>query len=101
MDPKDKKFIVSTDVTFDDSSILKPIISQQMEIEKTKGVSQQVDSDATSPSLERLVSLEIIPTVTRSSDHVGDQDTDQGHVMGDVHEFIAVGRTRRNSRKPS
>jgi len=43
--------------------------------------------------------------VTQGSDHVTDQDTDddvdQGQPMGDVHESIAVGRTRRNSRKPS
>ena len=56
--------------------MLKPTISQQVEIEKTKGIMQQVESDATSPSLERSVSLEIIPTVTQGSDHVADQDTD-------------------------
>jgi len=116
-DPKDKKFILSKDVTFDEASMLKPTISQkvdiektkgisqQAEIEKTKGISQQVESDATSPSLERLVSLEIIPMVTQDSDHVADQDTDvdedQGQAMSDVHEFIAVERTRRNLRKPS
>jgi len=60
-DPKDKRFFLSKDVTFDEASMLKPTISQQVEIEKTKGVSQQVESDATSPSLKRSVSLEIIP----------------------------------------
>ena len=43
--------------------------------------------------------------MTQGSDHVADQDTDddedQGRAMGDVHESIAVGRTRINSRKPS
>jgi len=43
--------------------------------------------------------------VTYGSDHVADQDTDddedQEQVMSDVHESIAVGRTRRNSYKPS
>ena len=73
--------------------MLKPTISQQV----TKGISQQVESYATSPSLERLVSLEIIPTVTHDSDHV----EDHGQAMDDVHESIAVGRTRRNPRKPS
>jgi len=76
-----------------------------VKIEKTKGVSQQVESDATSPSLERSVSLEIIPTVTQGSDHVADQDTDndedQRQVMDDVHVSIAVGRTKRNPLKPS
>ena len=60
-DPKDRKFILSRDVTFDEASMLKPTIPQQVEIEKTKGISQQVESDATSLSLERSVSLEIIP----------------------------------------
>jgi len=64
-----------------------------------------VERDATSPSLERSVSLGIIPTVTQGSDHVADQDTDddedQGQTMGDVHESITVRRTRKNSRKPS
>ena len=41
--------------------------------------------------------------VTQGSDHVAEQDADedQGQAMGDVHESIAVGRTRRNLRKPS
>ena len=68
--------------------MLKPTISQQVEIKKTKEESQEVESDATSPSLERSVSLKIIPTVTHGSDQVADQDTDvnedQGQVMGDV-----------------
>ena len=64
-----------------------------------------MESDATSPSLKRPVSLEIISTMTLGSDHVADQDTDddedQGQAMGDVHKSIAVGRTGRNPRKPS
>ena len=64
-----------------------------------------MESDATSPSLEGSVSLEIMPMVTQGSDHAADQDTDddedQGQAMGDIHESIAVGRTKRNSRKPS
>jgi len=85
--------------------MLKPTISHQVNIEKTKEISQQVESGATLPYLERSVSLKIIPTVTQDSDHIADQDTDddedQGHVMGDVHESITVGRTRRNLRKPN
>ena len=71
----------------------------------TKGISQQIESDATSLSLERSVSLEIIPTMKQGSDYVADQDADidedQGQVMGDVHESIAIRKTRRNSWKPS
>jgi len=47
-----------------------------VEIEKTKGVSQQVESDATSLSVERSVFSENIPMVTQGSDHVADQDAD-------------------------
>ena len=57
-----------------------------------------MESDATSLSL-RPVSLEIIPKMTQGNDQVAEQDADdnedQGHVMGDVHEFVAVGRPRR------
>jgi len=81
-DPKDKKFVLSGDFTFDEASILKPTISQQVEIEKTKGVSQQVKSDVTSPSLKRSVSLEIIPMVTQGSDHVAEQNADDDEDQG-------------------
>jgi len=68
--------------------------------EKTEGISQQVKSDAISPSLEKSVSLEIIPAMTQSGDHVADQDVadykDRGQVIGDVQESIAVRRARRN-----
>jgi len=43
--------------------------------------------------------------VTWGTGHVAEQDAvddeDQGQAMGDVQDFIAVGRTRRNLRKPS
>jgi len=64
---------------------MKPTNSQQVESEKTEGISQQVESDATSPSLERSISFEIIPAVTQDGDHVADQnaadDENQGHAM--------------------
>ena len=88
--------------------MMKPGDSQQAESKKTEGISQQVESDATSPSLERSVSFEVIPSVTHGGDHVVKQDADeqdaddedQGQTTGDVQESIAVGRTRRNPRKP-
>jgi len=43
--------------------------------------------------------------VIQGSDHVADQDIDvnenQGQAMGDVHESMAIEKTRRNPRKPS
>jgi len=50
--------------------MLKSTIPQQVEIERTKEISQQVESEAISPSLERSVSLEIIPKVTQDGDQV-------------------------------
>jgi len=104
-DQKDKKFILSRDVTSDEASIVKPTNSQQVESEKTKGISQQVKSDATSSSLDRIVSLEIISTVTHGSDHVADQDADndedQEEVMDDIQESIIVEKAHRNPHKPS
>ena len=93
-DPKDGKFILNRDVIFDEASMLKPTISQQVEIEKIKELLQQVESDATLPSLEKSVSLEIILKVTQGSDQVAEQDADddedQGHIMCDVHESVTV-----------
>jgi len=64
-----------------------------------------VESDATSPSLERSASFEVTPSVTQGDDQVAEQDADndedQGQVMGNVQESIAVEKTRRNSCMPS
>ena len=42
-DPKDKKTILSRDVTFDKASMMKPSDSQQVESKNTTNVSQQVE----------------------------------------------------------
>ena len=47
---------------FDETSMVKPTDSQQ------------VDSDTTSPSLERSVLFEVIPSVTQRDDRVAEQD---------------------------
>ena len=39
-DPKDRKFVLSRDVTFDETLMLKSTISQQVEMERTKEVLQ-------------------------------------------------------------
>jgi len=38
-DSKDKKFVLSRDATFDEASMMKPTNSQQVESEKTEGMS--------------------------------------------------------------
>jgi len=43
----------------------------------TDRISQLVESDTTSPSLEKSVSFEIIPAVTQGGDQVADQDVDE------------------------
>jgi len=85
--------------------MVKSTNSQHVESKKTKRISQQVESDATSTSLDRTVSVEIILAVTQDNDYVADQDADndedQGQAMSDVQESIAVERASRNLRKPS
>ena len=49
-DPKNKKIVLSKHVTFDETSLLKSTISQQVERLKTKDVSQWVKVNATPPS---------------------------------------------------
>ena len=56
---KNKKIVLSKHVTFNETSLLKFIISQHVERLKTKNVSQRVEVDATSPPLVGLVSVEI------------------------------------------
>ena len=72
--PKDKKFILRRDVAFDEASMMNPTNSQEVESETIDRISQQVENDDTSPSLEKLVSIKIISTGTNGDDHVADQD---------------------------
>jgi len=76
-DPKDKKIILSRDVTFDEASMVKTTDSQQVESEKTNRISQHVESGATPPSPDSSVSFEITPEVTQGDDHVADEDADE------------------------
>jgi len=90
-DPKNKKFILSRNVMFNEASMVKPIDSQQVESQTmTDRILQQVESDTTSPSLYRSISFEVILSVTQGGDQVAEQDADndeedQVHVMADVH----------------
>jgi len=103
-DPTDRKFLFSRDVTFDETSMLKPKVSQLVETSKTKDVSQQVKNDANPLSLESSASVRIIPRVTQGNDQADEVDADdeegQEQVMGDVPDSTAVGRPRRTIRKP-
>ena len=96
---EEQEIILNRDVTFDEALMVKPTNSQHVESEKTKWIPQLVENDATSSSVDKIISLEIIPVVTQSSDHVADQDADndvdQGQVMGNIYESIIVGRPGR------
>jgi len=54
---KDKKFVLSRNFIFDETWMMKPTNSQQVESETTERISQQAESDAISMSLERSVSF--------------------------------------------
>jgi len=45
--PKNKKIVLSKHITFDETSLLKSTISQQVERSKIKDVSQWVEVDTT------------------------------------------------------
>ena len=87
-DPKDKKTILSRDVTFDEASMIKPTDSQLVESKNTTEVSQWVESYATPRTPVSSISFEIPPTVTHDENDVADEDTEdienQGQVMGQV-----------------
>jgi len=59
-----------------------------------------VESDATPPPPDTTVSFEITPEMTQGGDQVADEDTDidedQGPVMGEFQDSIAVGRVQSN-----
>jgi len=50
--------------------MVKPINSQQVESQTANRILQKVESDTTSPSLERSVSFQVIPSVTQGDDQV-------------------------------
>jgi len=68
--PENKKIMLSKHVTFDETSLLKSTISQQVERLKIKDVSQWVEVDATPPSPVGSVPVGISPDVTPGGDHV-------------------------------
>ena len=68
---------MSKNVTFDETSLLKSNISQQVERLKIKDVSQRVEVDATSPPPVGSTSVRTSPDVTPSGDHIASFDAEQ------------------------
>ena len=100
-DPKNKKIVMSRDVTFDETSMMKPTSSQPVESGQTNEVSQRVNSDTTPRSLEILIPFEFSPEVTHDDDHVDDEDTEDvenlGSEMVQVQDFIAAEKNYKKS----
>jgi len=69
-DPENKKNVLSQHVTFDETSLLKSTVSQQVERTKTKDVSHRVEDDATPPTPVGSESVKTSPDVTLGGDHV-------------------------------
>ena len=81
-DPKDKKIVVSKDITFGEASLMKPTSSQQVESGQTKEVSQRVESDATARTLSSSMSFEFSHKVTHDEDHIADEDIEDVENQG-------------------
>ena len=91
-DPGNKKIVLSQHVTFDETSVLKSTVSQQVERMKTKEVSHRVEVDATPPSPVGLVSVKTSPDVTSGGDHAAKIDTEQVEDIDKIVElFVAIG----------
>jgi len=69
--------VLSKHVTFDETSLLKSIVSQQVERLKTKDVSQRVKVYATPPSPVCSVLIKTSSNVTPGEDHVASFDAEQ------------------------
>jgi len=90
--PKNKKIVLSRYTTFDEASLLKPIVSQQVERKTINVVSQWVEVDATSSSPVCSVLVGFSSNVTPGGDRAAVLDAEQ------VDLFTTI-RTKLNSRK--
>ena len=69
-DPENKKIVLSPHVAFDETSVLKSTVSQQVEGIKIEKVSQLVEIDVPLPSPVGSVSMKTSSDVTPGGDHV-------------------------------
>ena len=92
MGPRNKKIVLSRHVIFGETSVLKSIVSQQVERTETKEVSQRVEIDATPPSPVGSVSVKTSSDVTPGGDHVARVDAEQVEgIDQNVELFAAIG----------
>ena len=69
-DSRERKIILSRDVTLDESSMIKTLSSQQMESDQTREISQWMESDASPPSPDGSISFRVSYVVTQYEHHV-------------------------------
>ena len=69
-DPRDKKIVISRDVTFDEAYMMRPRAPQQVEGDQTGEISQQVEDDVTPLTPESTVSIEAPTEVTLGGDEM-------------------------------
>jgi len=86
-DTEYKKIVLSEHVTFDETSLLKSTISQQVERLKTKDVSQRVEVDATPPPPVGSVSVRTLLDVTPGRDHMTSFEAEQ---IEDIDENVEL-----------
>jgi len=98
-DPKNNKIVLSKHATFDETSLLKFTISQQVERLKTKNVSQRVEVDTTPPPPVGSVSVRTSLDVTPSGDHVASFDAEQVEDIDENVKLFTAIRTKINLRK--
>ena len=88
--------LLSKHVMFNETSLLKSTISQQVEKMKIKNVSQWVKVDATPPSPDNSISVEISLNVTPGGDHVASLDAEQIEGKADL---VVAEETKKNLQK--
>ena len=91
-DPEGKKIVMSRNVTFGETAVLKSTVSQQVERTETKERSQRVEVDATPSSPVGSTLEEISLDVTPGGYHDTKGDAEQvDDIVEDVELFAAIG----------
>ncbi|KAH9669389.1 Integrase catalytic domain-containing protein [Citrus sinensis] len=103
-DLKDKKFVCSRDVTFNETSMMKASSSQQME-NKTKEVLQRVEFNATpyvpvNSTSKKSSTIEVTPRVEEEVVFSDVPQNEETIDEVDNDDFIATSRSRREIKKP-
>ena len=93
---ENKKIVLSGYLIFDEASLLKSTVSQQVNRMKTKDESYWVEVDATPPSPVGSLSAGISPDVTLGGDRVAVLDVE--HVEEKIDLFAAI-RAKMNPQK--